>query len=32
VISYEVRVDAVRILRVLHARRDNDHLDFGQVA
>jgi hypothetical protein len=26
---YDVRVEAVRMICVLHARRDNDHLDFG---
>jgi toxin ParE1/3/4 len=31
VIFYEVRAEAVRILRVLHARGDIEHLDFGQV-
>jgi plasmid stabilization system protein ParE len=30
-IFYVVRAEAVRILRVLHARRDIEHLDFGQV-
>jgi plasmid stabilization system protein ParE len=31
VICYEVRAEAVRILCVLHARRDIEHLDSGEV-